>query len=108
MIINSDGIQARPAALIAGALASLEAQVMIATERSAAVSARSPTALMSLGTRAGDVLRIEADGANHIGHYSCIVPRGPHRSMLGLQRPVGLTKIGRLDVCQLAMTNSSF
>jgi len=63
MIINPDGIHARPAALIAGALASLDARVMIATERSAAVSARSPTALMSLGTRADDVLRIEADGA---------------------------------------------
>jgi len=36
---------------------------MIATDRSAQVSARSPTALMSLGTRAADVLRIEADGA---------------------------------------------
>ncbi|HET8915226.1 MAG TPA: dihydroxyacetone kinase phosphoryl donor subunit DhaM, partial [Propionibacteriaceae bacterium] len=60
---NADGIHARPAALIVEALASLEAQVTIATQHSAAVSARSPTALMSLGTRAGDVLRIEADGA---------------------------------------------
>jgi phosphoenolpyruvate-protein phosphotransferase/dihydroxyacetone kinase phosphotransfer subunit len=62
-IANPDGIHARPAALIVEALASLEAQVTIATDHSAAVSARSPTALMSLGTRAGDVLRIEADGA---------------------------------------------
>ena len=62
-IVNPDGIHARPAALIVEALASLDAQVTIATEHAASVSARSPTALMSLGTRAGDVLRIEADGA---------------------------------------------
>lgn len=62
-IINSDGIHARPAALIVDAMASSEAQVTIATDRAAPVSARSPTALMSLGTRPGDVLRIEADGA---------------------------------------------
>jgi multiphosphoryl transfer protein len=62
-IVNPDGIHARPAALIVEALASLEAQVSIATDRSAPVSARSTTALMALGTRAGDVLQIEADGA---------------------------------------------
>ena len=62
-IINPDGIHARPAALVVGALASLDAQVMIATETSRPVSARSPTALMSLGAQAGDVIRIEADGA---------------------------------------------
>jgi phosphotransferase system HPr (HPr) family protein len=62
-IVNTDGIHARPAALIVEALASLDAQVTIATDYSAPVSARSPTALMSLGTRVGDVLRIEADGA---------------------------------------------
>jgi phosphoenolpyruvate-protein phosphotransferase/dihydroxyacetone kinase phosphotransfer subunit len=61
-IVNRDGIHARPAALIVEALASMDARVTIATDRSAPVSARSPTALMSLGTRAGDVLRIEADG----------------------------------------------
>ena len=61
-IVNQDGIHARPAALISGALASLDVRVTIATQRSPAVSARSPTALMSLGTRVGDVLRIEADG----------------------------------------------
>jgi dihydroxyacetone kinase phosphotransfer subunit len=62
-VVNRDGIHARPAALIVDALASSDAQVTIATERSAPVAARSPTALMSLGTRASDVLRIEADGA---------------------------------------------
>jgi phosphotransferase system enzyme I (PtsI) len=62
-VVNRAGIHARPAALIVAALASLEAQVMISTERSAAVAARSPTAVMSLGARPGDVLRIEADGA---------------------------------------------
>jgi multiphosphoryl transfer protein len=61
-IVNPDGVHARPAALIASALASLDSRITIATDRSAAVSARSPTALMALGTRAGDVLRIEADG----------------------------------------------
>ena len=63
-IVNPEGIHARPAALIVEALASLDAQVTIATNRSAPVSARSPTALMSLGTRAGDVVQIEADGAD--------------------------------------------
>jgi multiphosphoryl transfer protein len=62
-IVNPEGIHARPAALIVEALASLDAQVRIGTDRSAPVSARSPTALMSLGTRPGDVLQIEADGA---------------------------------------------
>jgi multiphosphoryl transfer protein len=62
-VVNGDGIHARPAALIVAALASSDAQVTIGTEGSAPVSARSPTALMSLGARAGDVLRIEADGA---------------------------------------------
>jgi dihydroxyacetone kinase phosphotransfer subunit len=62
-VVNPDGIHARPAALIVQTLASFDAQVTIATDRSEAVSARSPTALMSLGARAGDLLRIEADGA---------------------------------------------
>jgi multiphosphoryl transfer protein len=61
-IVNQDGIHARPAALISGALAPLDVRVTIATQRSPSVSARSPTALMSLGTRVGDLLRIEADG----------------------------------------------
>ena len=62
-VVNPDGIHARPAALIVQTLASSDAQVTIASDRSEPVSARSPTALMSLGARAGDVLRIEADGA---------------------------------------------
>ena len=64
VIVNPDGIHARPAALIVASVASLDARVTIATDRSAPVSARSPTALMSLGARIGDVLRIEADGAD--------------------------------------------
>jgi phosphotransferase system enzyme I (PtsI) len=63
-IVNPDGIHARPAALIVEALAFVDARVMVATDRSAPVSARSPTALMSLGAQAGDVLRVEADGAD--------------------------------------------
>jgi dihydroxyacetone kinase phosphotransfer subunit len=62
-VVNPDGIHARPAALIVQTLASFDAQVTLATDRSEPVSARSPTGLMSLGARAGDVLRIEADGA---------------------------------------------
>ena len=64
VIVNPDGIHARPAALIVESVASLDARVTIATDRSAPVSAGSPTALMSLGARIGDVLRIEADGAD--------------------------------------------
>ena len=41
-ILNRDGIHARPAALIVEALASSDAKVTIATDRSAPVSARSP------------------------------------------------------------------
>jgi phosphoenolpyruvate-protein phosphotransferase/dihydroxyacetone kinase phosphotransfer subunit len=63
-IVNADGIHARPAALIVEALASLDARVTISTDRSSPISARSPTGLMSLGTRPGDVVRIEADGAD--------------------------------------------
>jgi multiphosphoryl transfer protein len=64
VIVNPDGIHARPAALIVESVASLDARVTIATDRSAPVSAGSPTALVSLGARIGDVLRIEADGAD--------------------------------------------
>ena len=73
MIINPDGIHARPAALIVGAVASLDAQVRIATETSHQVSARSPTALMSLGARMGDTIRIQADGADRAAALDRIV-----------------------------------
>jgi multiphosphoryl transfer protein len=61
-VVNRDGIHARPAALIVSTLTPLDAKVTIATTRAGPVSARSPTALMSLGTRPGDMLRIEASG----------------------------------------------
>lgn len=73
MIINPDGIHARPAALIVGAVASLDAQVRIATETSHQVSARSPTALMSLGARMGDTIRIQAEGADRAAALDRIV-----------------------------------
>ncbi len=73
MIINPDGIHARPAALIVGAVASLDAQVRIATETSRQVSARSPTALMSLGARMGDTIRIQAEGADRAAALDRIV-----------------------------------
>jgi multiphosphoryl transfer protein len=73
MIINPDGIHARPAALIVGAVASLDAQVRIATETSRQVSARSPTALMSLGARMGDTIRIQADGPDRAVAFDRIV-----------------------------------
>jgi phosphotransferase system HPr (HPr) family protein len=73
MIINPDGIHARPAALIVGALASLDAQVKIATKTSQQVSARSLTALMSLGARMGEIIRIEADGADRAAALDRIV-----------------------------------
>jgi phosphoenolpyruvate-protein phosphotransferase/dihydroxyacetone kinase phosphotransfer subunit len=106
-IVNPDGIHARPAALIVEALASLDAQVTIATDQAAPVSARSPTALMSLGTRPGDVLRIEADGAGAdaaVDHIVALVrdgfgelasfdrasPQRPRADMLG-QQPLGVS-----------------
>ncbi|HET6759049.1 MAG TPA: dihydroxyacetone kinase phosphoryl donor subunit DhaM, partial [Propionibacteriaceae bacterium] len=89
-VVNRDGIHARPAALIVDALASLEAQVVISTERSAPVPARSPTALMSLGARAGDVLRIEADGASAaaaVDRILALVRDGFSEALQGSDRP---------------------
>ena len=89
-VVNRDGIHACPAALIVDALASLEAQVMISTERSAPVAARSPTALMSLGAGAGDVLRIEADGAGAaaaVDRILALVRDGFSEALQGSDRP---------------------
>ena len=89
-IVNADGIHARPAARIVATLASLDARVTIATERSAPVSARSPTALMSLGTRIGDVLRIEADG----GDAAAAVDRIAALVSDGFSEPAGRDRLG--------------
>jgi multiphosphoryl transfer protein len=87
-VVNQDGIHARPAALIVEALASLDAQVTVATDSSGPVSARSPTGLMSLGARAGDVVRIEAEGAGAAAAVDRVVAlvRDGFGELAGLRR----------------------
>jgi multiphosphoryl transfer protein len=55
------GIHARPAALLAGSLRSLSAEVSV-TLGARRANARSPVALMGLGARCGDVLELRASG----------------------------------------------
>ncbi len=63
-LINQNGLHARPAALLVAALAAVEAEVTVAlggTQKR--VDARSLIGLLSLGAHPGDVLAIEASGA---------------------------------------------
>jgi PTS hybrid protein len=60
-LTNEIGLHARPAALLARAVGGLDAQVTVAFgDRQA--DARSVLALMALGARGGDVVRVSADG----------------------------------------------
>ncbi|HEV8560365.1 MAG TPA: dihydroxyacetone kinase phosphoryl donor subunit DhaM [Actinophytocola sp.] len=61
LLTNEIGLHARPAALLARAVANLEAQVTVAFgDRKA--DARSVLALMALAARGGDTITISADG----------------------------------------------
>ena len=91
-VVNRDGIHARPAALIVRTLAPLEATVTIATTRAGPVSARSPTALMSLGTRGGDVVRIEAGGTDAGAAVDAVVALV--RNGFGEKRPEHVEELG--------------
>jgi PTS hybrid protein len=64
-IVNPDGLHARPAAHLVATLARLEAKVTIVNRRipDRAVSASSLVGLLSLGTKAGDVITVTATGA---------------------------------------------
>lgn len=62
-LINPQGMHARPAAMIVGALSLLDATVSITNARTGRrVEANGPTALLTLGARSGDVLDVEAVG----------------------------------------------
>jgi phosphocarrier protein HPr len=56
------GLHARPAALIAKAVAALDATVTLAKPGGAPVSAASPLMIVSLGATCGDEVLITADG----------------------------------------------
>jgi multiphosphoryl transfer protein len=64
--VNPDGLHARPAATLVGALSGFAAQVTITNLRSGVgpASASSPIALATLAARQGDPLRIEASGSD--------------------------------------------
>ena len=49
----------------------------------------------------GGVDQSLANWCYQIGHHGVVVTRSPHCPMLGLQCPIGLAAIGRLNVCQL-------
>ena len=61
LLTNEIGLHARPAALLARAVAELDAQVSVAFGDKRA-DARSVLALMALGARGGDTVRISAGG----------------------------------------------
>lgn len=64
-ICNPDGVHARPAAMIIGALGGLDARVSMANRRTRkpAVSITGPTSLLTLGARTGDVLVVSTAGS---------------------------------------------
>jgi dihydroxyacetone kinase phosphotransfer subunit len=65
-LINPTGLHTRPAAMVVAAIAGLDAKVTVANLRtsSAPVRADSPIALLTLGTRTGDRIRVAATGAD--------------------------------------------
>jgi phosphotransferase system enzyme I (PtsI) len=61
-LINREGLHIRPASSVVEVLAPLDARVRISRAGMAPASANSPTALLALGARRGDVLVVEASG----------------------------------------------
>jgi phosphoenolpyruvate-protein phosphotransferase/dihydroxyacetone kinase phosphotransfer subunit len=63
---NPSGLHIRPAAMIAQALAGLDATVMVANIRTGApsVNANSTTSLLTLAARKGDAIRVSASGVD--------------------------------------------
>jgi phosphotransferase system enzyme I (PtsI) len=61
---NQDGLHARPVATLVAALAGLKARVTLANRRTGVgpADAASPTALLTLGGRKGDVIDVRASG----------------------------------------------
>ncbi|WP_191621259.1 phosphoenolpyruvate--protein phosphotransferase [Marinihelvus fidelis] len=58
------GIHARPAGLLGGTLDAMDARVRLVSAAGRGADVTSPVALMGLGIRRGDVVRIEASGAD--------------------------------------------
>jgi dihydroxyacetone kinase phosphotransfer subunit len=61
-IPNAEGLHARPAALLVGALGGLDARVTVASGDKKPVDGRSPIGLMALGVRRGDEIVVTASG----------------------------------------------
>lgn len=62
VLINPLGLHARPAARLAGLVAELNADVTVSVPGRAAVDARSPLGVTSLGTKIGDEVTVRASG----------------------------------------------
>lgn len=76
------GIHARPAALLAGSLRNLSAEVSVTLgERRA--NARSPVALMGLGARCGDVLELHASGPDAAAALAALTAAAAAREVTG-------------------------
>ena len=63
-VLNRDGLHARPAALVIGALAGRDALLRVARPGSDPVRVSGPTALLALGVSQGETLRLTAEGAD--------------------------------------------
>ncbi|HTL40809.1 MAG TPA: dihydroxyacetone kinase phosphoryl donor subunit DhaM [Pseudolysinimonas sp.] len=62
VITNAEGLHARPASLLVGALGGLDVRVTVASGDKKPVDGRSPIGLMALGVRAGDEITVTASG----------------------------------------------
>jgi PTS hybrid protein len=62
LILNEIGLHARPAAVVAGALAEFDADVWVWVDGKEEVMGQSPISLMALGARKGDMLHVRATG----------------------------------------------
>ncbi|MBV8852052.1 MAG: HPr family phosphocarrier protein, partial [Sinobacteraceae bacterium] len=70
-VLLEHGIHARPAGLMAKALKTLAAEVEILWQQRRA-NAKSPIALMALGVRHGDVIKVAASGADAVAAVNAI------------------------------------
>jgi len=62
VLVNPEGLHARPASLIVAALGGLDARVTVRTGDKKPVDGRSPIGLMALGARQGDEIVVSATG----------------------------------------------
>ena len=81
VLVNLDGLHARPAAAVVAAVSAFDARVTVINLRSGAgpSSANSPTALASLAARTGDTVRVAArgpDAAAAVAALGTLMARG--------------------------------